>query len=412
MTAQAQTLWLGERSEYRITDFDGRLRRCHVLGRLAPEAADSGDATDRATSTTLLWVRLDPPLDLEYDRLEEVVLQARHVGYDVDRLGDDSISVYVFEIRSREGFNRGRFVAGALHLRAWADVAREPTFLPETQEAGFDRTFELLRHYAKREGGANVPPDHLEGGVSLGHWVANMKRSQARGELRADWTQRLAALPDWRWGVDADRAWASAWKVLPIMWLLPPGEPASTELDRRLRMCNAIGAAPPIDDPRGGSSLWAYVYPPLRIESDEPGMVVITAKDPDADLRAFDADTVIPVEVSHIRSWTRQADRSRQPDEIVDLGTAAVAHDPASLPPMSEAEWQAGMAAMRIYREEIGHCWVPFDYVPKGDHDSDVHLGGWALRVRSEQRRGTLPPQRARTLESIPGWQWTAIGQD
>ena len=412
MTTPARTLWLGERSEYRTTDFDGRLRRCHVLGHLVPGPTESDDETDRATSPTRLWVRLDPPLILEGDRFDEVVLQARHVGYDLDRLGDESISVYVFEIRSREGFDRGRFGADALHLRVWADVARDPAFLPETQEEGFDRTFELLRSYAERVGDSNVPLEHLEDGVPLGNWVQNIKRSQGRGELRADWAQRLTALARWRWGVDAERDWTSAWNALPIMWLMPSEDADSTELDPRVRICTAIGATPPTSDPRGRSSLSAYVYPPLRIESDEPGMVVITATDPVVDLRAFDADTVTTVEVSHVRSGPRQTDGSRQPDQIVDLGAAAVAHDPALLPPASDAEWQAGLAALRVYRKEIGHCWVPFDYTPTGDHSSIVHLGGWALRARSEQRRGMLPAGRARELESVPDWRWIAPGLD
>ena len=43
---------------------------------------------------------------------------SRHAtsGLDIDRLGDGSISVYVFEIRSKEGFDRGHFRPGALPL--------------------------------------------------------------------------------------------------------------------------------------------------------------------------------------------------------------------------------------------------------------------------------------------------------
>jgi hypothetical protein len=106
MADAARDLWLGDRSESTTTDFDGRLRRCHVLGRLTAETADdSGGSIEGTPSTMHLWVRLDPPLVLGDGRFEEVVLRARHVGYDIDRLGDSSISVYVFQIRSKDGFD-------------------------------------------------------------------------------------------------------------------------------------------------------------------------------------------------------------------------------------------------------------------------------------------------------------------
>ena len=397
MAVESQPLWLGDRSEGVTTDFDGRLRRCHVLGRLS--------ATDARTGPTLLWVRLDPPLILQGDEFEEVVIQGRHVGHDLDLLGDESISVYVCEILSTEGVAEGRVHPGALRILVWADVARDPAFLPETREEGFDRIFELLRRYADREGDGNVPQEHVEDGVGLGTWVQNMKRSQARGELRADWADRLADLPGWAWGVDADRAWADAWKVHGLTWLMPLEGAETVGLDPRLRLATTLGAEPPIEDPARRPMLWVYAYPPLRLDTAEPGMLILTAASPEADLRGFE-EGAIDVEASHIRSWRGRQDGTREPEEVLRLGRAIIARDPALLPAMSDEDWRAGLAALRVYRDETGHCWVPFDFVQKGDHASVVPLGGWALRVRSEHRHGTLPAERSAELELVPGWEW------
>lgn len=403
MADEEPDFWLGERSEYEITDFDGRLRRCYVLGRLTPEPSAPDRTADRST-TTLLWVRLDPPLALHGDAFEEVILQARHVGNDVARLGHNSISVYVWGIRSKEGFERGHTKPSSLDLLAWADVARTPASLPPTQEDNFDRTFEALRRYADREGESNVPPEHREGEVLLGNWVRNIKRSQGRGELRADWADRLSALPGWRWGVDADGDW-SLGASPGSMWLMAPEREETIGLDRRLRFADPVGYKPPIETPDGRPRLWVYVYPPPRLEGDEPGMLLITASQPIVNLRQLASGPVI-VDVAHIRTWRRVADGMRRPDALLELGRAVVSRDPALLPPMSEDEWEGGLAALRVYRKQIGHCWVPFEYVPKGDHASVVHLGGWALRVRREHRRGTLLPERARQIEAVPSWQW------
>lgn len=396
--------WLGERSEYATTDFDGRLRRCHVLGRLKSQPATPSQAEERSP-TTLLWVRLDPPLALDGDEFEEVVLQARHVGNDVARLGDSSISVYVCEIRSKEGFERGHITPSSIRLLAWADVARDRAFLPPTQEEGFDRIFELLRRYAHREGDSNVPPAHREGGTPLGNWVHNMKHSQGRGELRADWADRLAALPGWRWGVDAERDWNVA-AGHGSMWLMPPEGEATIGLDSRLRHADPVGHKPPIEAPDGRARLWVYAYPPLRLESEEPGMLLITASQPNVDLRDWAGGPVV-VDAAHIRAWRRMADGTRRPDAVLELGRAVVSRDPAVLPPMSQDEWDRGLAALRTYRAQIGHCWVPFDYVPKSDEASVIHLGGWALRVRSEYRQRMLQPGRVTQIEEVPDWRWS-----
>jgi hypothetical protein len=44
--------FLGERLEYRVTDFDGRMRSCFVISQLRPRDSEVG--------SHYLWVRVDP----------------------------------------------------------------------------------------------------------------------------------------------------------------------------------------------------------------------------------------------------------------------------------------------------------------------------------------------------------------
>ena len=185
--------WIGERSEYTTTDFDGQVRRGVVLGTLALAASKT------PSSPTYVWLRLEPPLRLLADEHDEVVITERHVGTSLRSLGQTSISVYMFEVGSRKDAENGVFEPTQAGLLAWADVALDPVFLPETQEAGFDRVFRLVERFVGREGHAAVPYGQEEDGLTIGVWVQNMKHTQFDGRLRPDWEARLAALPGWQW---------------------------------------------------------------------------------------------------------------------------------------------------------------------------------------------------------------------
>ena len=128
-----------------------------------------------------------------------MVITERHVGTSLRTLGETSISVYMFEAGPRPNLERGIFEPTQSGLLAWADVALDPAFLPETQEAGFDRVFALVDRFVRREGHAAIPYGHEEDGLTIGVWVQNMKHSQFEGRLRSDWEARLAALPGWQW---------------------------------------------------------------------------------------------------------------------------------------------------------------------------------------------------------------------
>jgi hypothetical protein len=64
-----------------------------------------------------------------------------------------------------------------------------------------------------------------------------------------------------------------------------------------------------------------------------------------------------------------------------------------------EAQWEEGLAHLKAYIEREGHALVPAQHVERG-----FHLGRWVSHLR--QRRPTIPPERARELDTIPSWRW------
>lgn len=187
--------WLGDRSEGITTDFDGHVRRGTVLGVLSSRRPAVAGSSDRR----YVWLRLDPALPIASDVYEQVVITERHVGADLAALGATSISVYVLDPGPVASLERGVFDTSGSTILAWADVALDPADLPETQEAGFDRTFSLVEAFVRRTGRAEFGPDAEEAGVSLNTWVRNVKYFRLHDRLPLDQAARLKALPGWQW---------------------------------------------------------------------------------------------------------------------------------------------------------------------------------------------------------------------
>ena len=61
--------------------------------------------------------------------------------------------------------------------------------------------------------------------------------------------------------------------------------------------------------------------------------------------------------------------------------------------------------ALNQFRIREGHCAVPATHV---EHfgDKDLRLGNWVNYTRQRHRKGDLPPDRSRSLEMCPGWEW------
>ncbi|MBT3863135.1 MAG: hypothetical protein HOF71_05455 [Chloroflexi bacterium] len=61
--------------------------------------------------------------------------------------------------------------------------------------------------------------------------------------------------------------------------------------------------------------------------------------------------------------------------------------------------------ALNQFRLREGHVKVPAIHVEVLDEER-LTLGNWANYTRQRKRRGELPPERVRSLEMFPGWEW------
>lgn len=71
---------------------------------------------------------------------------------------------------------------------------------------------------------------------------------------------------------------------------------------------------------------------------------------------------------------------------------------------LDSARWVERMAELHAFVQAEGHAQVPNRYVTA----SGSKLGAWASNARQQYHAGTLPAERAKQLEALPGWAWNA----
>jgi hypothetical protein len=67
-----------------------------------------------------------------------------------------------------------------------------------------------------------------------------------------------------------------------------------------------------------------------------------------------------------------------------------------------EDQWETGLARLEQFAKEYGTCLVPQTFVC----NDGFQLGAWVGTKRTQFKRGRLPGDRVRILESLPGWDW------
>jgi len=74
----------------------------------------------------------------------------------------------------------------------------------------WEQKFAMAQRFAKREGHARVPFNHVENGEKLGSWVVAQRAE--RNTLRSERVAKLEALPGWTWTVSQD-AWDEKYEL-------------------------------------------------------------------------------------------------------------------------------------------------------------------------------------------------------
>ena len=73
-----------------------------------------------------------------------------------------------------------------------------------------------------------------------------------------------------------------------------------------------------------------------------------------------------------------------------------------------QQKWTRNVEALKYFVGRHGHANVPSAFQVTANDGSQLFLGPWVSKIRSQYRKGKLLPHRARELEEIQGWHWEA----
>jgi superfamily II DNA or RNA helicase len=289
----------------------------------------------------------------------------------------------------------------ALELR-FVDVSAEP----------FAVGLAALLVFAAREGHARVPTGHVEDGLSLGAWVNRCRTERKARRLDPARAAELEAVAGWSWEPNTDD-WNANLAAL------------------RLFVAREGHARVPRHHVEGGLRLENWVHSQRvghnagRLTSAREADLETFAGwtwDPRTDdwdknllaLRAFAArEGHAHVPRSHVEdglrlgAWANARRTERNAGRLDPADAAELEAFPGwTWEPRTE-DWNANLAALRVFVAREGHARVPIGHIETG-----LRLENWVGYQRVEHNAGRLDPTRVAELEAVPGWSWNPYAGD
>jgi superfamily II DNA or RNA helicase len=350
-------------------------------------------------------------------RLVEVVSQTWEYWFGllsafVEREGNARVGTFHLEEGQRlgqwVGVQRRFEAAGQLRPDRRDRLAGLPGWTWDARDDLWDRAFQALDRYVKREGTANVPTPWKERGFPLGDWIANQRRKHIRGELGNSRSAKLAELPGWTWAAQDDswdKGFASAKRFLeehghitpaqrekahgyPVGHWIATQREAYTNgrlaADRAERLQSLSGWRWNVLDAK-----WAEGLSALRQYTDRTGTAAVPLLWKED---GFALGRWVAKQRQNFRSGSLGLARTELLDSIPGWQW-----DPL------DAEWEKAFAHLTAFAVREGHARVPTKHSEHG-----FPLGAWAARQRQAHKAGTMPTSRKTRLEAVPGWIWDA----
>ncbi|MEI8221951.1 MAG: Helicase associated domain protein, partial [bacterium] len=289
-----------------------------------------------------------------------------------------------------------------------ADRKRHLEALPgwtwEPFESQWEEGFARLEAYMADKGDCRVPKDHVTGGgYQLGRFV-NKQRSK-RDTMPADRRARLEALPGWTWNM-IETQWEEGFSRLEAYvsdkgncrvpnhskyivgyqlgaWVAGQRTTRTTmSAERKSRLEALPGWTWDARDEK-----WGEGFARLEAYVAENGHCRVP-------------QDYVTGNGSRLGTWvnsqrqtrtTMPADRKSRLEALPGWTWGA-----------KETQWEEGFARLEAYVAGKGGCRVPNDHVTSYGY----RLGGWVAQQRT--MRTTMPADRKRRLEALPGWTWDA----
>jgi len=222
------------------------------------------------------------------------------------------------------------------------------TRLVEATTSSWNFNLGLLQNFVDREGHAQVPATHAEpfegGEFRLGGWVSENRSNYSEGRLSQQRIKALEAVSGWVWD--------------------------------------------------GNEAIYQEGLAALQAFVDREGHARVVEAHVE---RLEGGDFTLGTWVSNRRSNFKDG---KLPSDWVDALEAL----PGWVWDPNEADFQAGLAALRTFVDREGHARVPARHVEGGE----FRLGSWVNNRRNGYREKRLKREWVAALEAIPEWVWSA----
>ena len=307
----------------------------------------------------------------------------------------------------------------------WADAARSRSV--ETTRTPWERRYELLVTWAEQHGHANpgprvtvTTPDGTS--FALGAWVTRQRTAGRHHLLPTYQHQALSELPGWTWGshrLDTpaltarlhelaithgtlDLATASTHKISSTRTL------GTFAADLRIRhRAGLLTAAETTACERIPGWTWHPHHPDdeAALSALEEFIAWEKHAHPTPDHHEGGVALGQWVAAARIRHLAGTLPAAVH-DEIAALSPGRHT-DAAFTYATHQTRFTLAVTALAQYADTHGHLRLP-DQHTVTVHGVQIALAQWVAARRHEHRRGALDPDRAATLEAIPGWTWAA----
>jgi superfamily II DNA or RNA helicase len=328
------------------------------------------------------------------------------------RAHDEELGEQLDELRREMGrIGAGPRLPEKIHFdvptRVGADFARAfEVRLVEQSTLTWEFWFGLLKKYVERRGTSRVPHPEVLEGYKLGGWVSKQRGKYNTGTLPVEKQRRLESLPDWSWAAHGDR-WEESFAQLcdyvaengtalvpnSCVW---KGFPLGGWINRQRTMYDRGKIDPARQRRLEELPGWSWDVNEYRWEQGFRYLTEYIAEHGSAQVPAQ-----YVVNGYNLGKWVFKQ-RANYRNEVLDPERIRRLEALAgwSWSPHSE-KWEKFYAALAEYAKLTGTSEMSSNLTVNG-----LSLGTWARNQRSLNKRGELDRDRARRLESLPGWRW------
>lgn len=274
--------------------------------------------------------------------------------------------------------------------------------------SSWDEAMAILLRYVSETGTSQVPTETVFGGMQLGRWVSDRRKNFRRGELSKDRIAELESLPGWVWDV-LEFEWARMLGVLERYAAQHGGtfftrkKVEGTHLSSWVtyqRRDYRAGIMSP-DRIAALENVSGWTWDPASTAWEQAMMLLSRYVDEHGTSKISKSSTI---DGFRLGLWVRNRRKEFRDGVLPAERVAELEALPGWTWDPTEAQWNAGLDALRAYVERNGTSVV----VP-GTVIDGVKLTVWVQNRRRNFRDRILGAERVAELESLPGWTWDPL---